>query len=135
MATAQEIAAFVGKRRMQPPSFLVVPELGMNLDFLGWGTPKPVVDPMEELAQQLYSDAEWKALRLATFMNAPDGKLIAEGVGTVIGFQPEYDLWVKAMQRAAQMQYTEGSKPAGRLALAATAVFIVIAGVAVMGRQ
>jgi hypothetical protein len=29
----------------------------------------------------LYSDGEWKALRLATFMNAPDGQLIDEGVG------------------------------------------------------
>lgn len=135
MATAQEIATFVTKSRMQRHSFLAAPELGMNLDFIGWGTPKPVVDPVEELAQKLYSDAEWKALRLATFMNAPDGKLIAEGVGMVIGFQPEYDLWVKAMQRAAQMQYTDGSKPAGRLALAATAVFIVIAGLAFVGRQ
>jgi hypothetical protein len=74
-------------------------------------------------------------LQLATFMNAPDSKLIAEGVGMVIGFQPEYDLWVRAMQRAAQMQFTEGSTPAGRVALAATAVFFVIAGLALIGRR
>jgi hypothetical protein len=81
MATAQGIAAFVAKSRMQRRSFLVAPGLGMNLDFMGWGTPKPAVDPLEELAQRLYSDGEWKALRLATFMNAPDGQLIDEGVG------------------------------------------------------
>jgi hypothetical protein len=34
MATAQEIAALVSKLRMQPPSFLVAPELGMTFDFI-----------------------------------------------------------------------------------------------------
>ena len=136
MATAHEIARFVARKRLQPgPSFVSLPDFGNRWETMFNAPQLPMADPVEELAQRLYADAEWKALQLATFINAPDGKLISEAVGMVIPFQPEYDLWVNAMQRAAQMQYTEGSKPAGRFALAATVVLIVIVGLATIGRQ
>jgi hypothetical protein len=142
MATAQEIAGYIAKVRNRPAPVFMPFSWGESLDFLTNRfepalSPLPAVDEAEVLAKELYADAEWKALQLATFLSGPNGKLIAEGVGLAIPpvFEGDYNLWLSAMNRAAQMQYTEGAKPAGRFALTASAVALILAGVTVIGRQ
>jgi hypothetical protein len=131
MASKDQVAAYIQKKRL--------PAMGVGFAGTTWQQselsmlwsdgielqpPPPSSDDVQALANELYADAGFRALQLATFLNSPDGKLIAEAVGLIVPFGPEYDLWVAAMQRAAQMQYAEGPKPAGRLALAVTAMVV-----------
>jgi hypothetical protein len=71
----------------------------------------------EDIASEIVQTAEFKALQLATLLNAPDGRLIAEGVALVIPpyTQPAFQLWVGAMQRAAELQREGYQKTANRL--------------------
>lgn len=131
MATRDQVAAFIQKKRTAGTSFSVAGVLWRqdelsNLwsESLGFQPLPPTTGQVEMLASELYADAEFRALQLATFLDSPDGRLIAEAVGLVVPLGPEYDLWLAAMRRAAEMQYTEGAKPAGRLALAMTAMAI-----------
>lgn len=73
-----------------------------------------------ELAARLIEDEEFRALRLATWLSTPDGRLIAEAVGLLVApvYRQEYELIVGALKIAAQIQYEEGgSHRAGALAL------------------
>jgi hypothetical protein len=131
MATRDEVAAYIQKKRSAGTAYGVAGILWRQdeLNTLWSGgldvqptTPSP--DDVQALAREFYADAEFRALQLATFLNSPDGKLIAEAVGFAVPLGPEYDLWLAAMRRAAEMQYTEGAKPAGRFALAMTAMVV-----------
>jgi hypothetical protein len=143
MAEVSEIAAYIQRKKLETPArfspFNQFWERG-ELNFL-WASghdlqlPDPATEQIEALASELYEDAGFKALRLATFLNSPDGQLIAEAVGLVLPLGPDYDLWVAAMQRAAQMQYVEGSKPAARFALAASGAFLVLVLLAVAAKE
>jgi hypothetical protein len=131
MSTRDQVAAYIQKLRAAGTGYGVAAALWRQdeLSYL-WGgelglePPPASADVVDALAGQLYADAEFRALQLATFLNSPDGKLIAEAVGLVVPLGPEYDLWLAAMRRAAEMQYTEGAKPAGRFALALTAMVV-----------
>jgi hypothetical protein len=133
MATRDQIAAYIQKKRAAGSGFGLglgrTPWLQDELNYLwgrgfGFEPPAASAEAVDGLASELYTDAEFRALQLATFFSSPDGKLIAEAVGLVLPLGPEYDLWVAAMQHAAQMQYTEGPKAAGRFALAITAMVV-----------
>lgn len=143
MAEVNEIAAYIQRRRLETPvRFSQINQCWERgeLNFL-WASahdlqpPVPTVEQIDALASELYADAGFKALRLATFLNSPDGQLISDAVGLVVPLGPEYDLWVAAMQRGAQMQHAEGPKPAARFALAATVAFLVLALLAVATKE
>lgn len=113
MTTAEQIAAFVRSRAGLVPSFNP------------WATPLSA----EHLAQALLLDGEFRALGLGAWLTTPDGAVIAEGVGMVLPpyLRPEYGLWVEAMQKAAQLQYSEGQQKAGAVALANCVALVVFA--------
>lgn len=109
MATAEQIANFVLKPAQRIPSWEY--EFG-----LPW---QPLGPTVQELAAELFQDAEFRALQLGAWLTTPDGELIAQGVGLTLPpfIRPEYGLWVEAMKMAAEMQRTAGRDRAGRLAL------------------
>jgi hypothetical protein len=61
----------------------------------------------ESLAGQLFADAQFQALKLGTFLNTPDGQLLAEAVGmlTPLRYQQDIELLVAALQLAADRQH------------------------------
>jgi len=81
----------------------------------------------EQIAGELLADSEFQALRLATWLRSPDGKLIADAMALVISpaYRPEFELAVQAMQLAAATQYEQGGsqRTAGALALAVVSIF------------
>lgn len=79
-----------------------------------------------QMADELLSDSEFEALRLASWVRSPNGELIAEAVSLVIppAFRPEYELAVEALRLAAEIQYEQGrpKRLAGALALAGASI-------------
>lgn len=74
-----------------------------------------------DLGDAMLEDAEFRALQLGTWLNTPDGKLIAEAVEAVSPpfYADDEKLLVAALQYAAAHQREEGLPVAGRNALIA----------------
>ncbi len=74
-------------------------------DFVLPATVSSVFSP-QQIAEQLLADAEFKAIKLGTILNTPDGQLLAGAVGALT--PPPYDediaLLVEALQIAAKLQ-------------------------------
>lgn len=83
----------------------------------------------QDLADELLTDASFRALKLGTWLGTPDGHLISEAVAQVIppGYQPIFSLTVDALQLAAQQQAKEGQRQAGAIALVALGAGVAIA--------
>lgn len=64
----------------------------------------------QALAAAVLEDAGFRALQLGTWLNTPDGNLIAEVVGQVLppNYRPEYHLVVEALKIAATHQRQAG---------------------------
>jgi|ERR1035437_5010651 hypothetical protein len=64
----------------------------------------------QSLGLALADDAGFQALELGTWLNSPDGALIAEAVGQVMSpaFRPEYQLVVDGLKFAANHQRVAG---------------------------
>jgi len=77
--------------------------------------------PLEQFRRELLEDAEFRALKLGSWLGTTDGKLIAEAVSMVIppAYGPAYELAVKGLTLATQDQAAEGRKTAGVVALGA----------------
>jgi hypothetical protein len=75
--------------------------------------------PLEQFRRELLEDAEFRALKLGSWLGTVDGNLIAEAVSMVIppAYGPAYELAVKGLTLAAQDQAAEGRKTAGAVAL------------------
>jgi hypothetical protein len=63
----------------------------------------------EYIADALLADAEFRALRLGTWLNTPPGELVAAAVTALTPppYQEDVDLLVQALQLAAQRQHAE----------------------------
>jgi hypothetical protein len=63
----------------------------------------------EHIAEALLADAEFRALRLGTWLNTPSGELVAEAVTELAPppYQDDIDLLIQALQLAAQRQQAE----------------------------
>jgi hypothetical protein len=61
----------------------------------------------QQIADRLFADAEFKALRLGTFLNTPDGRLLVAAVEALAPppYQEDIALLVEALQLAAKMQH------------------------------
>lgn len=77
--------------------------------------------PLEQFRRELLEDAEFRALKLGSWLGTTDGKLIAEAVSMVIppAYTPAYELAVKGLTLAARDQAAESRKTAGAVALGA----------------
>jgi hypothetical protein len=77
----------------------------------------------EEIAGQLYADANFRALQLGTWLNTPDGELLAAAVEALTPppYQQDIELLVEALQLAAKMQQRDarGNAVAAGLLIAA----------------
>lgn len=85
--------------------------------------------PLEQFRRELLEDSEFRALKLGSWLNTTDGKLIEEAVSMVIPpeYGPAYALAVRGLTLAAQDQAAEGRKTAGAIALGSLFVGGVIA--------
>jgi hypothetical protein len=117
MATAQEIASFIRARRHWTHARVVVTDDVFS--------PYRAVDApsADQLKQWILADSEFRALQLADWWTTPNGEAIAKAVELAVPqSQPEFGLWVDAMQAAARSQQTEGIAKAGRNALIVSGV-------------
>jgi hypothetical protein len=86
---------------------------------------------LEQFRRELLEDAEFRALKLGSWLGTTDGQIIAEAVSTVIppGYGPAYQLAVNGLVLAAKDQSNEGKKTAGAIAIGA----IVVGGAVALG--
>ena len=110
----RQIISFVGQRILvvldSPPPFLGhhVPPVKVGLRALdgmeSW------FDDSKALGTALADDAGFQAMQVGTWLNSPDGALIAEAVGQVLSpaYRPEYQLVVDGLQIAAVHQRDAG---------------------------
>jgi hypothetical protein len=80
----------------------------------------------EQVAETLLADAEFRALKLGTWLNTPSGELLANAVTALAPppFQQDIDLLIMALQLAAQRQQAEARQKlaVGLLGSAALAI-------------
>lgn len=111
----RQVASYVSRNRILSP-------------YLRQGGPPPLpwlmtmqrqLPPLEQFRRELLEDAEFRALKLGSWLGTTDGKLIAEAVSIVIPptYTPAYELAVKGLMLAARDQAAEGRKIAGAIAL------------------
>jgi multisubunit Na+/H+ antiporter MnhB subunit len=77
-----------------------------------------------EIGDAWREDAEFRALQLGTWLNTPDGQMIAAAVEAVSPpfYAEDERLLVAALRHAAARQHEEGVQTAGRNALIALGV-------------
>lgn len=85
----------------------------------------------EDLMREILADPEFAALRLADWLNSPDGEVIASAVAMVIPapYSAEYRLAVDALTLVAREQQRLGRQKAAALALGV----VVVAGLIGLG--
>lgn len=83
----------------------------------------------EQLARELLQDAEFRALRLGTWLGTTDGTIIAQAVESVAPpfYRQDVELLVEALTLAAATQQAVGQSRAGAFALGAIGVTALIA--------
>ena len=127
MATHADIADFIGRRitvgRVQP---------GMNnySYFTGWAPPYygPTLPTIEQIANDLFVDAEFMGLEPGGFLNTPTGDFIEQAVEMIVprALSTEFELITAGLKLAVDRQ--QGEKW-GKALLAA--VVSLLAGVAI----
>jgi hypothetical protein len=82
----------------------------------------------EQLADELFADVEFKALKLGTFLGTPDGQLLTAALNALTPppYREDLELLEDALRKAAQMQQTEAREVALR-------GVVVVAGLALAG--
>jgi hypothetical protein len=114
-----QIAAFVQARvALPPPQPVFLGQAPNRTVLLRTDQGVLAISTAEELAEALVHDIEFRALQLGTWLGTVEGRLVAAAVGQAIplAFRPQFDLVVEGLQRAAEMQKTEGQAKAGRVA-------------------
>ena len=82
----------------------------------------------EQLAEELLGFTEFRALQLGTWLGTTDGQVIAEAVEMLTPplYRPDAELLVAALNYAAELQWREGQKTAGRVALGAIGAAVLV---------
>ena len=95
--------------------------------------PRPTA---QQLAEELLQVAEFRALRLGTWLGTTDGQIITEAVGMVAPpfYRQDIELLVEALKLAASMQQSEGQDKAGKVALGAIGVAVLALAIGESGR-
>jgi hypothetical protein len=132
--------------RILEPSMIQI-QTGRLTDYLtrytaGW--PRPELLPrypatavaathgIDDIAQELLADAEFRALKLGTFLNTPDGQMLAAAATAITPapYQQDVALLIKALELAGRLQHEETQKTVGAaivVALGAAAVAALLA--------
>ncbi len=102
---------------------------------LPWSYPSygyPIQRPTpEELAHELLSIAEFRALQLGTWLGTTDGQVLTQAVEMVAPpfYRQDVELLVEALKLAASIQQREGQEVAGKIALGGIGLSLLVAGV------
>lgn len=102
-----------------------------------WIGPSPRIGrpTVDQLATELLSDAEFRALGLGTWLGTTDGQIITAAVEMMSPplYREDIELLVAGLRRAADLQQIEGQQTAGRFALAVVGLAGLVAiGVAAL---
>jgi hypothetical protein len=75
--------------------------------YLGYSPSMASAYSAQQIAEALFADAEFRALKLGTFLNTPDGQLLAAAVEALTPppYRDDIALLVEALQLAAKMQH------------------------------
>jgi hypothetical protein len=96
-----------------------------------WNPPAPIATQhtVRNVAEWLFADAEFKALKLGNWLTTPDGEFVAEAVSMIAPtpYAQDIDLLIEAPQLAAKLQQEDAR---GKIALA---VFGVGAAALILG--
>ena len=99
-----------------------------------WNPPAPIATQhtVRNVAEWLFADAEFKALKLGNWLTTPDGEFVAEAVSMIAPtpYAQDIDLLIEALQLAAKLQQEDAR---GKIALAvfgvgATGLILGLAG-------
>jgi len=122
----EEIVAFLNRR-----SDLIPREV--NPYWLQQSTPLSV----EDYAQLLLSDAEFRSLQVGNWLGTTDGQIISQAVAQVLPpfSRTEYDFVVSGLTLAANLQAEEGQQVAGKVALSVIGVGLFFVGLAYLNRE
>jgi hypothetical protein len=139
MTQQREITAFLNTHVLWPQAGVMPGTWDGEFPWVQSGYPllfgaRPSVD---ELADELLGNAEFRALQLGTCLGTTDGSIIAEAVEMVLPplYGADVQLLVAALQRAAQLQQQEGQRAAGRGVLYALGAAVVLAGLIAAARD
>lgn len=85
----------------------------------------PFVRSADQVAAELLADAEFRALKLGTWLSTPDGEFLAAAATALTPpiYKPDVEVLIKALQLAAKQQQSEARKTLA----AGTAVAAVLA--------
>jgi broad specificity phosphatase PhoE len=129
VAKSNQIADFLRRRITFIPNIYAHP----------WGrtAQQQQLSAVEQFAQDLVADAEFRSLQLGTWLGTTDGEVIETAVGVVIPpiYKPEYDLAVNGLKLAARLQQQAGQEVAGKVALTIVGASLLAVGVVAAGRS
>ena len=127
--TCNQIADFLHRRII-----FIANINGYPWGWVAWQQPLPSV---EQFANELLADAEFRSLQLGTWLGTIDGEVIETAVGMVVPpiYRPEYDLAVYGLKRAARLQQQAGQQAAGKAALSIVGASLFAAGIVALGRS
>ena len=89
----------------------------------------------DEIAHELLADVEFRALKLGTFLNTPDGQVVAAAVEAITPppYRKDVTLLIDALQLAARQQHQEAREAVAKAVLVALGVAAVAALVTTNG--
>jgi hypothetical protein len=127
MTKQEQIAAFLDRHITLPRAPIQYGPWGtaypwaQGHDYLYGVGPRPTV---EQVAHELLSIAEFRALQLGTWLGTTDGQVITAAVESVAPpfYREDVELLVAALQHAATLQQQEGQQAADRFALGVVGV-------------
>jgi hypothetical protein len=121
----ERLTAYLDKTITEWPRMVSPYWAGENIEGLwnNWDL-QPFVQPpptVEQLANFFVKQAEFRLLQLGAWLTTPDGELIAEAVDAMSPplYRADVELLVSGLQLAAQMQYADGQRRAGRVLVGA----------------
>jgi hypothetical protein len=125
-ARLEQIVEFLDRRSDLIPRVV-------NPYWLQQGAPLSV----EDYAQLLLSDAEFRSLQVGNWLGTTDGEIISQAVAQVLPpfYRPEYDFVVNGLTLAANLQAQEGQQVAGKVALSVIGAGLFFVGLAYLNRE
>ena len=136
MTKQQELAEFLHQRiawaRMVSPFGPWASAYSWSYPSYGYQIQRPTA---EQLANELLSIAEFRALQLGTWLGTTDGQILTQAVEMVAPpfYRQDVELLVEALKLAASIQQSEGQRVAGKMALGAIGLSLLVAGVFAAG--
>ncbi len=136
MTKQQELTEFLHQRIAWPR---LVSPFGPWASAYAWSYPsygyriqRPTA---EQLANELLSIAEFRALQLGTWLGTTDGQILTQAVEMVAPpfYRQDVELLVEGLKLAASIQRSEGQEFAGKIALGVIGLSLLVAGVFAAG--